>query len=244
MSILRIASFSSFLLLTSLHAQSAHDEHGHAHDKAPSAPLCNCANCPTHGDLVKAAEALHHSPATPAAEIRYLQPEVMAQYALFDHLDVFNLPAGPKGFEYSDKTKSLAGKKVRITGYMVRHMAPDANRFMFADRPVVTIEHEYGIVDDVPPNVIHVFIECDEGMGATWLPAPITVYGTLEIGSRKEADGRTSFARIQADYITVGTDHVIISVCQPLDVRPLFQKPHHHDGEDGHDEAGHEGHNH
>ena len=69
-------------------------------------------------------------------------------YVAFEFGKVFKRPAGPKGLEYTGEARALDGKKVRMTGYMVRHWHEDASVFLFTEHPRVLNVAEYGLADD------------------------------------------------------------------------------------------------
>ena len=110
---------------------------------------------------------------------------------------LFRFPAGPAGLEYSDGARSLAGRKVRITGYMVRQAQPIPWAFILSPVPQSLHEREYGLCDDLPMTAIHVFVPRSSQPMVPRLNGPVAVTGILELGGREEADGRVSTARVR-----------------------------------------------
>ncbi len=110
---------------------------------------------------------------------------------------LFRFPAGPAGLEYTEPALTLAGKKVRITGYMVRQAQPIPWAFILSPVPQSLHEREYGLCDDLPMTAIHVFVPRNSQPMVPHLNGPVTVTGVLELGGHEEADGRVSTARIR-----------------------------------------------
>ena len=104
-----------------------------------------------------------------------------------ENLDFSEIYSGysAEGLTFSDKTQSLAGGEVTISGYMApMSVCP----FCSSDA-------------DWPDNII--VVKVDDPVTALPYDSPITVSGTLEIGS--ETDPETGFVsqlRIHADSIS------------------------------------------
>jgi hypothetical protein len=191
----------------SVHNESAHQHETDDHEQTHDAP----------GGKAAAAE--------PAAT---LDAAVAAKYAPVQFAGLFVTPAGPKGLEYTANIVAFKGQPVRMTGFMVRHVNKDPAVFMLTEYPVSTMEHEYGIVDSVPPNVVHVLVPEQEDCGTTWQPYAVTVYGRVELDRRAETDGRISYIRIRADHITVGDKLQLLDVMRPLAERDVNLGAHRH----------------
>jgi hypothetical protein len=157
-----------------------------------------------------------------------LDAAVAAKYARVQFAELFVMPAGPKGLEYTTNIVARKGRPVRMTGFMVRHVNHDPAVFMLTEHPVSTMEHEYGIVDSVPPNVVHVLLPEQKDCGTTWQPYAITVYGRMELDRRAETDSRISYIRIRADHITVGDKLRLLDVMRPLAERDVNLGTHRH----------------
>ena len=184
------------------------------HETAPSAAQLPLAHDDSHPRDPSPAAA--GSAEKKAASV---DASVLAKYTPVRFPDLLVTPAGPKGLEYTKTVKQLAGKSICITGFMVRHISQDPAVFMLTEFPVSTMEHEYGVVDSIPPNVVHVLLPPQQGRGTAWQPYAVTVYGQLELDGRAELDGRVSYFRIRTDYITVGDKHALIDLMQPLSER-------------------------
>lgn len=141
------------------------------------------------------------STTTGAADaIAALSPETIAAYQDLEMVGIFKTPAGPRGLEYDDRTRSLDGQKVKIPGYMVRHAHADPLLFLFAPGAMVLNQSEFGIADDFPPYGIHVITSPPAGKAANYQREKMLLLGTLELGPRNEADGRVSHVRLKLDH--------------------------------------------
>jgi hypothetical protein len=137
------------------------------------------------------------TPASPAPSLRDLADE----YTLLPFDELYQLPAGPKGLEFTTKTQNLKGRKVRMDGFMVRHFHEDAGVFLFAGVPAVHNQAEYILAESLPTALVHVLMPQIAGRTPSWHPQRITVYGQLELGSRQEIDGRLSHVRLVAEHV-------------------------------------------
>jgi len=108
-------------------------------------------------------------------------------------------PVGDAGLEYSARVRALAGRRVRLSGYMVREAGRPAGQFVLAARPV-TVESGACTAAEVPVTAVHVLFSGTAGREAVpYTPGRMTVAGVLEIGPRHEADGRNSALRLRVD---------------------------------------------
>ena len=137
---------------------------------------------------------------------------------------------GDYGLEYTAKIKSLDSKKVRLLGFMVNRCAHSPGLFLLTSMPVTTHEHEMGLADDLPIATVHVFMPASpviagdsprtrrmgvvpaehkygEALPGTvpWTPGLLLLTGTLRTGTRDEADGRISTARLELDELPPGS---------------------------------------
>lgn len=115
--------------------------------------------------------------------------------------EIFVMPVGPKGLEYTDRVKSLDGQKVRMQGYMALRSQMVSGQFIMTPMPIVLHDAEMGPCDDLPPTAVWVHVP---GMGAMVTPHEqglIEVSGVVSLGPREEADGRVSSIRIELDEL-------------------------------------------
>jgi hypothetical protein len=113
--------------------------------------------------------------------------------------EFFRQPIGPRGLEYTEKLRHLDGRRIRILGYMARQAKPADHCFLLTPRPLTLNEIEYGHADDLPATALHVFTTKDAPAIAPYTPGPLLLTGTLHLGNRLEADGRTSAVRLELD---------------------------------------------
>ena len=98
------------------------------------------------------------------------------------------------GLTFTDKLKSLAGKRVRMQGFMAPPLKADAHFFVLTESPVSLCP--FCSTDaDWPDNIVVVFLsDKQEFVQANRL---IEVVGTLEVGSRMDEEtGFVSLVRI------------------------------------------------
>lgn len=116
-----------------------------------------------------------------------------------DFGDFFKLPIGPQGLELTAKAAALDGRKVRLLGYMVKQANPSPWKILLSPIPVVTREREYSQAEDLPANVVHVFLPRDPSPIRPYTPGLFLLTGRFEVGNRAEADGRVSMFRLYLD---------------------------------------------
>lgn len=102
----------------------------------------------------------------------------------------------------SPRTEALAGKRVRIRGYMVQMEDPPEGAFQLAARPIFQDESGGG-TGDISPASVRVRLREAEARVA-WTPGPIEVVGTLELGREEDAEGRVSFVRLVLEELLPG----------------------------------------
>jgi len=107
-------------------------------------------------------------------------------------------PIGPRGLEYSDKIRALAGQRVRVRGFMVQQSERAPALFLFAAMPVKVDTRADCNETDTPPAMIHVLVPGTQKT-LPFVPGPHVLSGTLEIGARHETDDRISVARLTLD---------------------------------------------
>lgn len=113
--------------------------------------------------------------------------------------EFFRSPIGPRGLDFTDKLRSLDGRRIRILGYMARQAKPVDRCFLLAPIPLTLNEIEYGHADDLPATTLHVFTTEEAPAQTPYTPGPLLLTGKLSIGNRLEADGRTSTVRLFLD---------------------------------------------
>ncbi|RYD37733.1 MAG: hypothetical protein EOP85_17385 [Verrucomicrobiaceae bacterium] len=161
------------------------------------------------------------SPRTATADaVQPIAAEIMEIYQPLGMLEIFKTPAGPNGLEYTERTQALAGKKVRIPGYMVRHAHADPKLFLLAPSAMVLNQSEFGIADDFPPYGIHVVTSPPEGKAANYQREELLLLGTLELGPHTELDGRISHVRLKLDHALDAESHRPLQIFASLAMQP------------------------
>ncbi len=152
------------------------------------------------------ADSPDRGPSTTKAEAAKEAPAAMT----FDEL--FVKPYGPKGLEYTEKARKLAGHRVRIEGYLISykivHTTGHLVKFnelvhggcILAPAPVQVTPAEYGQCDDLPACAVFLR-EAKRIDSPARAPLYGAVTGTFEIGAARERDERTSWLRLAVDTV-------------------------------------------
>lgn len=131
-----------------------------------------------------------------AAAALALSPSVSAEELSFSELYSDWTSAG---LVLSDKTESLEGGTVTMTGYMAPPLTPTIRFFVLTEVPMSVCPFCSSDAD-WPDNII--VVKVSEPVTALPYDSPISVTGTLEIGSEiDEETGFVSQLRIAADSI-------------------------------------------
>lgn len=147
-----------------------------------------------------------------AAVTRVATEQELAAYATLELGEIFIKPAGPKGLEFTEKAKSLSGRKIQVKGFMVRYPHPDPKLFVFNSTPMVLNFQEYRLADSLPPEAIHVITEVPEGKAFSYYRDEMILLGTIEYGPRTEMDGRVSHLRLRLDRALDAKTHTELSL--------------------------------
>ncbi len=145
-----------------------------------------------------------------------LPPEVLQAYTPLKFQEIFVTPVGPKGMEYSAKAESLKGRKVRMDGFMVKHLNDDPTLFMFCEIPTTHNSAEFMLADSLPVDLVHVVMDVRPGDAPIYVPFPLTVLGTLELGTRQEKDGRVSSVRLISEHVLESRKLTPIELRKPI----------------------------
>ncbi|MCX5689405.1 MAG: hypothetical protein NTV94_06395 [Planctomycetota bacterium] len=128
--------------------------------------------------------------------------------------DMFVTPIGPRGATYAPRLLELAGKRVRLKGYMVRRATYTPGRCVLTQVPMQLNEREMGMADDLPVTATWVDMPGGRG-GLAHAGGLIEVTGLLSLGPRKETDGRVSHVRIVAESLTSGVENPKVGQAKP-----------------------------
>ncbi len=113
--------------------------------------------------------------------------------------EIYRMPVGPRGLELPPRAAELAGKRVRILGFMVRQAKPSPGVALLGPHPAVTNEIEYSLSDDLPVSTVFVVVPRFEDIAVPFTPGPLLLTGRFETSPREEADGRVSHLRLILD---------------------------------------------
>lgn len=181
LSLFRYAAWALALGCACAFAWADESDHDHAHDHGRIYPG------PVEMETADAAKLQEQLPPLPAgvAELRFR--------------DLFRMPVGERGLEFSEVAQGLAGRRVRILGYMVREDQPVPGRLLLAPFPFTLLTTEYGPCEDLPATVVHVHASSDLAQPVPFTPGLLLLTGVLDLGNRDEPDGRISAVRLRLD---------------------------------------------
>ena len=112
--------------------------------------------------------------------------------------DFFSRPIGPAGLEISSTLRRAAGRRVRLSGYMVQQENPPVGHFLLTPRPVRMSEHADGDADDLPPATVRVALDpTQQDWRVPHRNGLLTLTGVLSVGREEDGDGRISWVRLQ-----------------------------------------------
>jgi len=79
----------------------------------------------------------------------------------------------------------------------MKHVVP--GRIMLAPVPTTVSLGHYGLCDDLPPQVAYLEVAPRFGEPVFYQPGVFAVIGTLTLGTKEEADGRTSYVHVKVE---------------------------------------------
>ncbi len=115
-----------------------------------------------------------------------------------DPLDLLELLQPGTALAPSHKAVALAGKRVRMTGFMAQMELAPKGAFYLAPRPVSCDEAGNGTAD-LPPASVLVIVRSARGSEVPFMAGPLEVSGTLEVGNAADDEGRVSAFRLLLD---------------------------------------------
>lgn len=168
----------------------------------------NC--CPVTPESIVWARFATQAKAALRANRNAIPPLPPAPEGITDlRFDEFFKPIGDRGPEYTEKIRSLNGRRVRVAGFMVNQQVQTPGMLLLTSAPVVTHEIEYGLCDELPPATLHVVMATPTPEKIRLTAGPLVLTGTLEVGPHTEADGRNSVARLIVDAASDGQPQLI-----------------------------------
>lgn len=96
----------------------------------------------------------------------------------------------------SAKSRALAGKRVRLVGFMAQMEVPSGGAFYLVPRPIACDEAGGGTADLMPASVL-VISESAAGEEIAFIPGALDVSGIFEVGNQAGPDGRVSAFRLR-----------------------------------------------
>jgi hypothetical protein len=114
--------------------------------------------------------------------------------------EFFKMPVGPRGLDPSEKLAALAGKRVRLVGYMVQQEKPASEFFVLTPLPLSLGDEDESLSDDLPASTVFVhFVNSTSAKAIPYFSGLLQLTGTLELGPHEESDGHVSTVRLQLD---------------------------------------------
>jgi hypothetical protein len=107
------------------------------------------------------------------------------------------LDPGPE-LKPSARALALAGKRVRMVGFMAEMELPPRGGFYLVPGPM-KVDEAGGGTADLPLQAVRVVSPSAAGSVAAHQDGPLEVTGILELGSTEDADGRVSSIRVLLD---------------------------------------------
>lgn len=117
--------------------------------------------------------------------------------------DFFKPVIGDRGPEYTERIRSLHGKKVRVQGFMVREQSRKAGVFMLAPWPTRIESDGFCVYEDFPPATLHVLLPEGDQRTAPFKPGLLSVIGVLEVRPAPMPDGRNCVASLRLENSAV-----------------------------------------
>lgn len=98
----------------------------------------------------------------------------------------------------SARLLALAGKRVKLVGFMAKMEVAPKGAFYLTPRPVACDE-EGGGTADLPPEAVYVLVRSSAGQEIPHTPRALEVTGLLEVGYHVESDDRVTHIRLLLD---------------------------------------------
>jgi hypothetical protein len=187
------------------------------HATPASTPAAAAAEARAYAEL-KAAEAAGAVPASQEQIARFVVsgalPAAAEGITDIKFRDFVKLPVGPRGLELNEKIRSLAGRRVRLLGYMARQTPPTPGMIVLSPVPVDLGDEDESLSDDLPVTATFVHLVGDwQSTPIRHVPGLLQFTGTLEIGPADEADGHVSSFRLRLDR---GDSEILAAVSRAI----------------------------
>lgn len=124
--------------------------------------------------------------------------------------EFFSPIVGDRGLDYSERMRALHGRRVRIAGFMTRDFVRHPGMFLLTGWPTKVESDGYCFNDELPPATLHVVLPPSAASEpAPYIPGPMLLTGTLQVGPSPMTDGRNAVARLLLDAPTSGPVSVV-----------------------------------
>ena len=121
------------------------------------------------------------------------------------------LVPSPTALQPSPKLLAMNGKRVRLSGYMVKTAESLLGAFYLTQHPTFCDEEGAGTAD-LPPACVRVVVRGAKNRLLSFVGRPLIVTGILEVGPKTEPDGQVSHLRL------------ILDGPEPVSVHPAIKK--------------------
>lgn len=140
--------------------------------------------------------------------------------------EFFSPVVGDRGLDYSERMRALHGQRVRIAGFMTRDFVRHPGAFLLTGWPTKVESDGYCFNDELPPATLHVVLPPSAAsVPAPYLPGPMLLTGTLQVGPTPMPDGRNAVARLLLDAPAAGPVSLVPSSIAPAAVASVAPSP-------------------
>jgi hypothetical protein len=153
----------------------------------------------TLGVLIAVCDGVANVAAEPVATQSVQPPPVLPSPELLNWQDIVKHDGNR--FALSARVKSLAGRRVRLTGYMAKLELPPKGGFYLTAQSVHGDESGAG-TGDLPLDSILVLSRTVTDRPIETIDGPVEVSGALETGNQEDSEGRSNWLRIRLDPVT------------------------------------------
>lgn len=130
--------------------------------------------------------------------------------------EFFSPVVGDRGLDYSERMRALHGRRVRIAGFMTRDFVRHPGVFLLTGWPTKVESDGYCFNDELPPATLHVVLPPSAaGEPAPYIPGPMLITGTLQVGPSLMPDGRNAVARLVLDGPAAGPASLVTATMAP-----------------------------
>lgn len=110
----------------------------------------------------------------------------------------FNRPIGPQGLEPTSTLMNLRGSAVELRGFAVRPLGGLEGPWILSPVAMTLGDEDESLADDLPASIAYLHspdLAMQQALHSC--PRQVEVTGILDVGRRREADGRFSYIRLQ-----------------------------------------------